>query len=110
MSYRRELVDLTPDGVAEYAHFDSDGNLEGLEYTDDTAEVIENNKILANDGSKGYGETREWRHVASIPRSLLLQWEIDIGVPRDFLLTKEGFPVLLRKLKDPDFSLLRVDR
>lgn len=110
MSYYRELVDISLDGVAEYAHFDYDGNLEGLEYTDDTTEVIENNKILSNDGSRGYGETREWRHIASIPRSLLLQWEKEMGVPRDFLLTKEGFQPLLKKLKDPDFSLLRVDR
>lgn len=110
MSYRRELVDITPDGVSEFAHFDSDGNLEGLEWTDDTAEVIENNKILSNDGTRGYGETREWRHMASIPRSLVRQWEVELKVPIDFLLTKEGFPILLKKLKDPDYSLLRVDK
>lgn len=110
MSYYRELVDLSPDGTAEYAHFDCDGNLEGLEWTDDATSIIENNKVLSNDGSRGYGETREWRHIASVPRSLVRKWEVEMGVPIDFLLSKEGFKDLLKKIKDPDYSLLRVDK
>ena len=50
MSYRRELVDIALDGTAEYAHFNSDGDLEGLEWTDDSTDIIENNKVLSNDG------------------------------------------------------------
>lgn len=110
MSYLRQLVDVGLDGTAEYAHFNCDGELEGLEWTDDVTSIIENNKILSNDGSKGYGETREWRHIAAIPRSLVRQWEMEIGVPPDFLLTKEGFSTLLKKIKDPDYSLVRVDK
>ncbi len=89
MSYRREFVDMAWDGTCEFAHF---------------------NQTARNDGSGGYGETREWQHVARIPTMLVRNWEIEMGLPADFLLSKEGFSMLLAKIKDRDFSNLRTDK
>lgn len=106
-----ELIDTSWDGTTEFARFDSmTGDLLELKITNDVEEVIEANKVCQNDGSGGYGATREWKHEARIPISLIHQWEREIGVPRDFLMTREGFPVLIKKCKDRDFSLLRTDK
>ena len=101
---------MTQDGVAEYGHFDADGNLEALEWVDDVNAVLDANLAKRNDGSGGYGETREWQHLASIPASLVRKWEIEIGVPDGFLMTKEGFKILLAKIKDRDYCGLRTDK
>lgn len=106
----RQLVDVSWDGTSEFAHFDSEGNLTGIEITNDVEDVIDNNKRLQNDGSGGYGKTREWKHEACIPMGLVRQWEGELGVPVGFLETKEGFQVLLAKIRDPEFKYLRVDK
>ncbi len=106
----RVLTDINADGVAEFAHFSADGELEALEISDDVGDVLDANMSARNDGSGGYGKTREWQHLARIPRALLRVWEHELGVPVDFLMTKEGFPLLLRKIKDRDFCNLRTDK
>ena len=106
----RVLLDVGYNGVAEYLHFDADGNLEAIEWMDDAQDVLDANQRERNDGSGGYGETREWQHLARVPLTLLKKWEIEMGLPSDFLQTKEGMPILLKKIKDPDFCNLRVDK
>ena len=63
---------------------------------------------LQNDGSRGYSKSREWRHVASIPPGIVRAWEMELGVAAGFLETREGLPILLRKVKDPDFKNFRT--
>lgn len=105
------LVEYNPwDGIAEYAHFDSDGNLEALQHVCDQTNIIELNKTRQNDGTKGYGPTREWRHIASISPATLIEWAIKRGVTYEFINSKEGFEeIVLKYLKDPDYRNLRVD-
>lgn len=106
----RELIDVSWDGTQEFAHFDSDGNLIAIETTNDVTAVLESNLELRNDGSGGYGKTREWKRIADIPMSLIRVWEREMNVPHDFLLSKEGFAPLLKKVKDPDYKYLRTDK
>jgi hypothetical protein len=106
-----ELVDVSGDGTSQFARFDSmTGNLLEIKITNDVEDIIESNKVLRNDGTGGYGPTREWKRVASIPISLIHQWEREMGMERDFLFTREGFPALIKKAKDPDYSHLRTDK
>lgn len=37
----RKLLTLGDDGLAKYVHFDPDGNVEGLQYTQDVQEVVD---------------------------------------------------------------------
>ncbi len=106
----RVLLEVSESGVAEYLHFDSDGNLEAIEWLDDAQDVLDANMIERNEGNNGYGQSREWQHLARVPMSLLKNWEIELGLPADFLQTKEGMPLLLKKIKDPDFKNLRTDK
>lgn len=106
----RVFIDTAWDGTTEFAHFDSDGNLEALEWTNDVGVILDNNKALQNDGSGGYGKSREWKHLAEIPMTLVRVWEREAGVPVDFFLSKEGFPALLAKIKDIDYRHLRTDK
>lgn len=106
----RVLLDMTPDGTAEYLHFNSDGELEAIEWTTDAQSILDQNMVDRNDGSNGYGKSREWKHLARVDIGLLRRWEIELGVPVQFLETKEGLPVLLKKIKDPDYKNLRTDK
>ena len=105
------LVDVSGDGTCEYARFDQmTGDLLELKITNDVTDLIEANKALQNDGTGGYGPTREWKRVSSIPISLIHQWEWEMGMARDFLLTREGFQALIKKAADPDYRNLRTDK
>lgn len=110
MPSTRMLVDVGSDGMCEYAHFNDDGELESLEWTSDVTDIIEDNKRLQNDGTNGYGESREWKRTASIPSALVRVWEMEMGVAPNFLLTLEGMPILMAKIKDPDYRHLRTDK
>jgi len=106
----RLLVDVDSNGVAEYAHFDTDGNLVGLQFQSDVEDVIENNKRLKNDDHKGYGASRDWRHIASIDPAMLLKWAELEGVSPAFINTREGFDnIVMKYLNDRDYRHFRTD-
>jgi hypothetical protein len=71
----------------------------------DCEPTIKLNKQLMNDGTDGYGPTREWRRVASIPNVILEKWLVEEGIrywdPAD---THK----LAAKLDDPDYAFLRT--
>jgi hypothetical protein len=107
----RVLVDVDGGGIAEYAHFDSDGNLLGLEWEADVESVLEANKRRQTDGAAGYGPSREWRHTASVPPIMLLKWAVEKGVHPSMLNSREGFEdIVLKMVADPDYRFLRTDR
>lgn len=108
MSEKR-LVEVDSNGVAEWAHFDSDGELTALEFTCDVEAIIEENKRRQNDGTKGYGKTREWRLEASIPPIMLLKWAHEKGVTPQLMNSREGLNEIITKMvKDPDYRFLRT--
>ena len=106
----RKFIDMDANGIATYGHFDSDGNIEALEYIDDVESILESNLASRNDGTNGYSQSREWKKEASIPIALLSKWEVERGMPQGFLMTREGFDVLLKIIKDPDYGKLRTDK
>ena len=111
MTSERRLVDVSWDGTADYLHFDSEGECLGLERTCDVEALLEQNKRFRNQGNRGYGATKEWRHIASIPPALLFKWAEEKGVDPAFMNTKEGFDeIVMRYIRDPDWKNLRVDK
>lgn len=114
MPSERRLVDIDANGVHEYAHFDPDGKLVGLEWAEDVEPVLEQNKRLQNDGTKGYGKTREWQHTASIPPIMFMKFAMQRcgNSPEALKLinSREGFEeIVMKMIKDPDYRYLRTD-
>lgn len=106
----RQFLEMDANGIAEYLHFDDNGELQAIEWVDDVEVILDHNKGLQNDGTGGWTPSREWKRIGSVPLSLLKTWEIEMGLPMDFLQTKEGMPILLKKIKDPDYKHLRTDK
>ncbi len=106
----REFMDMDANGIATYAHFNHDGDVEAFEFEDDVESILEANLQSRNDGSGGYGASREWKLQYRIPFALCYQWEKERGLPVGFLQTKEGFELLLKIAKDPDYGKLRADK
>ena len=110
MASSKLLTDILWDGTQEFAHFDPDGNLTGLQYVSDHTSVIESNKRAQNEGNKGYGETREWQHIASIPVAVLMDYCNKHGVPMDYALGGPGQMEVINKIiNDFDYRYLRTD-
>jgi hypothetical protein len=98
------LVEITPDGIAEYLHFDDAAGTITIQRCADVEPVIEANKraMLHNDG---YTPSREMRRVASIPVAVQLQWIQRFGADP---LAKGNEAWLRRLLNDPEWRHLRT--
>lgn len=71
----------------------------------DVEPILELNKILYNDGTGGYGPTREWRRIASIPNIILEKWLKEEGIR---YWDSEDTHKLAAKLDDPEWRYLRT--
>lgn len=106
----RVFLDQSYDGTAEYLHFDDQGELVARQFVTDVESVLDDNKRAQCQGNGGYGATREMRHIASIPPSMLLKWANERGVTLSFLESREGFrEIVLKMIRDPDYRWLRRD-
>jgi hypothetical protein len=100
----RLMVEATPDGVAEYLHFDDAARTFTVERRADVEPAIDANKRAAalNDG---YSPSRELRRVASIPVTVQMQWIQRFGGDP---LAKGNERWLRRLLNDPEWRHLRT--
>lgn len=71
---------------------------------DDVTSVIEENKRLANNGDGGWGTSRVWRRIGTIPWALLVKWRSEDGI--DYL-APENADLLKKKLNDGDYAYIR---
>lgn len=73
----------------------------------DCTAVLKDNKRLYNQAKQdgGYGPTREWKRVASIPPIILEKWYKEDGIR---WWDSEDAHLLARKLDDPDWLFLRT--
>lgn len=92
--------------VAARIHLDTDGDHFTLEHAQDVEPILERNKALRRDPQRS-----DWgRHIASIPNVIIVKWMVEEGA--DVLrMSGEEFGAFIRKkLDDPDWRHLRVDR
>ena len=102
----------TDAGVATSMQVDPDGSFR-VRTSQDAEPIIEHNKARQTDGSNGYSKTREMRHVASIPVNVIYQWlQADGILPSTWMRMKRGehLSYYRKKLNDPDWAYLRVDK
>ena len=87
-------------------HFDSDGKTLTIEHWQDVEDILEHNKELRRDPQRS-----DWgRHVASIPNVVLVRWMNEDGVNVLGMSSEEWGKYIRRKLDDPDWRHLRVDK
>lgn len=88
-------------------HFDQ-GNMI-VENVQDVAPILEHNKML-----RSMDQNSDWgRHVASIPNIIMTRWlneEWERGNTTIRLFGREMDELVERKLKDPEWAYLRVDK
>lgn len=100
----RQLLDQHS-GWREYLRYDETEDTFAIEFEADVEPVLEANKRRQNDGTNGYGESREWRQVASIPPIVVEIWKRRYGVDP---LARGNEHLLRRLLNDPENRFLRV--
>jgi hypothetical protein len=97
------------EGVTIRPHFDSNGADFAVEHTQDVEPILDWNKEARRDEQKS-----DWgRHVARIPNVIYVQWldeEHRRGNTDLRLFTPEFDAIVQRKLEDPDWAHLRVDK
>lgn len=64
------------------------------------------NQTLQNDGSNGYGKSRDLKHVASVPLHMIEFWKKVHGVD---VFNKDHEKAFLRLLEAPEFRHFRTD-
>lgn len=91
------------------AHLDSNGQDLAIEHVQDVEPILEQNKML-----RGMDQKSDWgRHIASIPNVIYLQWlneEHDRGNTSLRMYSKEFDEIVHKKLQDPNWAYLRVDK
>lgn len=85
---------LQNSGVGKEYVFEQDGQfyLKHTQSMDSIRDVLEQNTIERNAGNNGYGETREWRKIASIP--VMLDYEFTKKYGKHYLRD----PKVLRRI------------
>ena len=90
-------------------HLDSNGQDMAVEHIQDVEPILENNKRLRTEEQKS-----DWgRHIASIPDVIYMQWfdeEHKRGNTKLRMYSKEFDAIVHRKLQDPEWAYLRVDK
>jgi len=89
--------------------FDRDDSVIVAETVQDVEPILERNKML-----RSIEQNSDWgRHIASIPNVILVRWlneEYVRGNVSLRIFSKEFDALVAKKLNDPDWKFLRVDR
>ena len=90
-------------------HLDSNGQDLAIEHVQDVEDILEWNKRAREQEQKS-----DWgRHIARIPNVIYMQWlneEYARGNTSLRMFTPEFDALVKKKLDDPDWAYLRVDR
>ena len=100
------IQDISGDEIGIYTDFryDEANDEFGIRRAMDVEPILQLNKQLYNDGTEGYGPTREWRRAATIPNIFLEKWHKEEGIR---WWDSEDTPKLMAKLDDPEWKWLR---
>lgn len=83
-----------------------DGKSVTIEHIQDVEPILDRNARLRSDPQKS-----DWgRHIASIPNIILVKWMNEDGANVLAMSSEEFGAFIRRKLNDPDWRHLRVDR
>lgn len=88
---------------------DSNGEDLTIQHVQDVEPILEQNKVLRSQEQKS-----DWgRHIAEIPNVIYIKWfeeEQQKGNTSLRIYSKEFDEIVHKKLKDPEYAYLRVDK
>lgn len=94
---------LDNDGIIKTeTHYDEIEDRLFVKREQDVEAILDTNKELANDGTKGFSTSGDFRRVASIPLIVIEKWMKEDGVNFFQLQGLERTKYLRRKLNDID--------
>ena len=95
----------TATGITTWFEGDGEGGFR-LTYESDVEPVLEQNVALYNHGHDGWAsKAREFKHVAEIPMSLILKWQVEEGID---VFDPNDWPAVKKKLNDHNWLKLRT--
>jgi len=87
-------------------HLDPEGDRLTVEHAQDVETILDRNKALQSQPQRS-----DWgRHIATIPNIVLVKWMNEDGVNVLGMSSEEFGAFIRRKLDDPDWRHLRVDK
>lgn len=92
-------------GIQEALIHDSVERKFHIHRSQDVESILDDNAKLRSQGNNGYGESREWKHVARIPLTVIELWSQLSGVD---VMSPENSDLLLRYINDPNWSKIRT--
>ena len=96
-------------GVIVRPHFDPDGRHLAIEHVQDVSQILDWN----HEARRGEQHSDWGRHVARIPNVIYVKWfdeEHARGNTHLRMFTEEFDRIVQKKLQDPEWMYLRVDR
>jgi hypothetical protein len=100
----KRLLEVQPDGVVEWFHYDEETGAIAIEHVQDVEPLLAANRARAQD-SDGFSPSRELREIAEIPPVIVLKWLNELGID---LFDRNHWPAVKRLLRDPDWKWLRT--
>lgn len=73
--------------------------------TQDVEAILDRNKELANDGTRGYTPSKDMRYVGEIPLVVAEKWKNELGVD---VFNKDHWPAVRRLLNSNEWRYLRT--
>jgi hypothetical protein len=101
----KRLLEIQPDGIAEYFHCDDLTGRIVLERVQDAGPIFEQNRRLANEPGNGFSPSRELRLVAEVPENLMLLWESLFGISRH---NRDHWPKIRQLCRDRDYRHVKA--
>jgi hypothetical protein len=100
----KRLLEIQPDGLVEWLHFDEASGQMTIQRQQDVEPVLEANKrrALAHDG---FSPSRELREIAEIPLGIVELWRTVLGVD---IFDRNHWPAVKRLLRDSEWRGLRT--
>ena len=91
-------------GITTYHDYDSLTGTTSIVTKQEIAPILDKNKKLQNE-SNGYSKSRELRHAAEIPITLISEWRTKEGID---VFYKDHWPAVRKKLNSNEYLYLRT--
>jgi len=98
-------------GIITWFHGDDDPDTFHTSTTQDVEPFVEANKARQNYDGDGKGYWRsggDFRHEATVPMNILMQWAEMDGIPADKVFSSEFTERIVRRLNDPEWRAFKT--
>lgn len=92
-------------GIKTWFAHDPEAKKNVFRYEQDVEDILANNHALANHDDKGWSKTKEWRRVAEIPLTVVMDWQTKYGVD---VFKTDNQKLFRRLLNDIDYRKFRT--